>query len=54
MIPRIGQGRGFPRVGGGGYNYCRCPVCGYEKEHSRRVPCNRMRCPNCGCEMMED
>ena len=50
-MPGFGQGRGFPRIGQGGFNDCRCPVCGYEESHGRSVPCNRIRCPNCGTYM---
>jgi len=53
MIPGRGQGRSFPRIGGG-FFYCRCPVCGDVEEHERNVPCNRIRCPRCGTRMVRD
>jgi len=33
---------------------CRCPACGYVSEHTRKVPCNKMRCPECGTYMVRD
>jgi len=50
--PGRGQGVGLPRRGRGGFTVCRCPACGYEEEHDRNVPCNRMRCPKCGTYMV--
>ena len=52
MIPKRGQGVGLPRRRLGGFNYCRCPVCGYEEEHTMNVSCNRIRCPKCGTRMV--
>jgi len=29
------------------YTICICPGCGYEKEHTPGIPCNRDVCPEC-------
>ena len=52
--PGGGMGQGFPRRGLGGFTACRCPVCGYVSQHTRNVPCNKMRCPHCGTQLIGD
>lgn len=52
MIPGRGRGKGYPRIGKAGFNYCRCPNCGYTEKHSRFVPCNKIKCPKCGTYMI--
>ena len=54
MQPGEGMGQGLSQVGEGGFEYCRCPNCGYEVQHERRVPCRRIRCPRCGSLMIGD
>jgi hypothetical protein len=56
-----GRGRGVGRgVGGrgrmGGYaagpgGECVCPQCSKTIPHQRGVPCNSVKCPNCGALM---
>ena len=31
---------------------CICPKCGNYVVHERGVPCQEMRCPNCGAKML--
>ena len=31
---------------------CRCPVCNYNENKSRGVPCLRTKCPKCGSSMI--
>lgn len=52
MIPGRGMGQGFPRQGLGGFVECRCPVCGYVISHRRGIPCNQIKCPECGNYMI--
>ena len=52
MEPGEGMGQGFSRIGGGGFEYCRCSLCGYTEEHRREIPCRRIRCPKCGSLMV--
>jgi Zn-finger nucleic acid-binding protein len=35
----------------GGTDICICPECGAEVHHDRKVPCNKMKCPECGATM---
>jgi len=57
-MPRIepgrGQGVGLPRQGMGGFSTCRCLACGYVMEHRRNIPCNQIKCPECGNPMIGD
>ncbi|MCD6229726.1 MAG: hypothetical protein J7K00_02905 [Candidatus Diapherotrites archaeon] len=54
-----GAGRGFGVTGGrmggplaaGLGGTCKCPKCGYEQEHTRAQPCNKLPCPKCGTIM---
>jgi MinD superfamily P-loop ATPase len=46
-----GQGGGRGRMGGFGLGMggnCLCPACGYKQPHQRGVPCNSIKCPQCG------
>jgi len=52
MIPGRGMGQGFPIRGLGGFSYCSCPYCGYTIAHRRGIPCNQLRCPECGNYMI--
>lgn len=48
-----GSGRG--RMGGpaaaGPDGFCVCPQCGRKEPHQRGVPCNQVKCPDCGILM---
>ena len=47
MTPGRGRGRmGGSALGPGGK--CVCPSCGATAAHQRTVPCNKIKCPNCG------
>jgi uncharacterized C2H2 Zn-finger protein len=52
MRPGLGSGMGFPRRGLGGFIHCECPRCGYLMAHRRGIPCNLIRCPECGSMMI--
>jgi len=52
MIPGRGMGQGLPRRGLGGFVNCRCPNCEYVIAHRRSIPCNQIRCPECGILMV--
>ena len=54
MQPGMGQGQGFSRRGLGGFSTCRCPKCGEIIEHRRNIPCNQLKCPECGTFMIGD
>ncbi len=46
-----GGGGGRGRMGGLGLGLggnCVCPACGRKEPHQRGVPCNAMKCPQCG------
>ncbi|MFW6172985.1 MAG: hypothetical protein ACOC5T_04510 [Elusimicrobiota bacterium] len=47
-----GQGVGGPRQGDGGANVCVCPDCNYKVTHKRGTPCNQMKCPKCGSNLI--
>ena len=47
-----GMGVGGDRQGVGGAELCICPKCGYEEEHERGEPCNKIKCPECGMPMI--
>ncbi|MEW5950204.1 MAG: hypothetical protein AB1711_12460 [Thermodesulfobacteriota bacterium] len=51
-----GLGRGGGRGRGGGLGLgpggeCVCPSCGRTAPHQPGVPCNTIKCPNCGGQM---
>jgi hypothetical protein len=46
----VRQGRGGGVAGGPGGN-CVCLQCGHTVAHPQGVPCNQMKCPNCGSAM---
>lgn len=48
-----GQGKGIGRGRGrGGYPIiCVCPNCGKEIYHRPGIPCNSVKCPQCGTVM---
>lgn len=52
MIPGRGMGQGLPRQGLGGFTNCRCTLCGSVISHRRSIPCNQLRCPECGGYMV--
>ena len=54
MQPGEGMGIGMLRRGLGGFEYCRCPRCGYSQTHDMMIPCNRIRCPICGAYLIGD
>jgi len=33
---------------------CRCPTCGYTRNCSISMPCDEIRCPDCGTRMVND
>jgi len=39
-------------MGKGGY--CICPKCGFKKDHSRGVPCQEERCPECNVKLIRE
>lgn len=43
---RFGGRMGGKAAGPGGK--CVCPECGFEKAHTTGMPCNRIKCPECG------
>lgn len=45
------QGKGTGREYDGGSDICKCPECGYETIHQKGIPCNQIRCPQCGSYM---
>lgn len=49
--PGTGQGIGLPKKGEGGRDECICPSCGEVMPHTRNLPCNKQKCPNCGSPM---
>jgi len=49
-----GRGEGRGRTGGAGWGpggECVCASCGRKVPHERGVPCNEVRCPECGTAM---
>jgi len=49
----MGRGKG-PGAGLGVGGNCVCPKCGSKKAHTRGVPCNTLKCPNCGTTMVRE
>lgn len=52
-----GGGGGRGRMGGFGLGLggnCICPACGYKQPHQRGVPCNSLKCPQCGQMMTRE
>ena len=47
-----GQGVDGPKQGDGGADNCVCPKCNYKAKHERGTPCNEMKCPKCGANMV--
>jgi len=50
----MGRGQGRGRMGGyaaGPGGNCVCPSCGKTASHRVGVPCNQIKCPNCGAAM---
>lgn len=53
----MGRGAGRGRMGGqalGPGGNCICPACGHKVAHQRGVPCNQLRCPQCGRAMARE
>lgn len=49
-----GRGKGVGRSKGGRFGclvVCICPNCGKELPHTLGVPCNSIKCPQCGTVM---
>jgi hypothetical protein len=54
-----GRGRGRGRMSGnrscaGPGGNCVCLNCGARVPHQARVPCNSVRCPECGAQMARE
>lgn len=49
-----GQGRGFGVNNPGPGGNCVCPNCGERAPHQRGVPCNSVKCPKCGSNMVRE
>lgn len=52
-----GRGQGMGRMGGtspgaGPGGKCVCPSCGATAQHGIGVPCNTIKCPQCGTPMV--
>lgn len=49
----LGTGLGVTgeRMGTGGTSYCYCHNCGTQITHDRGIPCNEIKCPQCGKSM---
>lgn len=55
-VPGSGRGRGRGqgnRPGSGPGGYCVCPNCNYKTSHTRGVPCNTIKCPQCSTMMIK-
>lgn len=57
---RENRGRGGGRGLGGGNKpgsgpggSCVCPSCGKQIPHQRGIPCNSLKCPECGTTMIK-
>ena len=54
----IGRGRNsFGNGGGGGFGSsgnCVCLKCGYVAPKERGVPCQEIKCPNCGVRLVRE
>lgn len=44
-------GKGTNREGSGGTDTCVCPKCSKEVSHKRGIPCNKLKCSECGTVM---
>ncbi len=47
-----GMGRGRGQGFGAAPGTCKCPSCGHEQPHARAQPCNQLKCPKCGAQMI--
>lgn len=47
-----GGGMGRGRQGAGPAGECVCRDCGARVPHQAGVPCNTLRCPKCGAQMV--
>ena len=50
-----GAGRGLGggnRAGAGPAGNCVCPSCGETVSHGQGTPCNSIKCPKCGAQMI--
>jgi hypothetical protein len=53
----VGRGEGRGRMGGTGMGpggECFCHSCGKKAPHERGIPCNEVRCPECGNAMTRE
>lgn len=53
----MGPGGGRGRMGGFGLGTggnCVCPACGHKQPHQRGIPCNSLKCPQCGQTMTRE
>ena len=51
LIPGSGMGTGKPRNKSGGFEECICPKCKKKVQHTRGMPCSKVKCPECGSPM---
>jgi hypothetical protein len=50
-----GLGRGMGAAAGMGVGgNCVCPKCGSKISHTRGIPCNTLKCPNCGTTLVRE
>jgi hypothetical protein len=42
------------RAGSGPGGSCVCPSCGTQVPHQQGVPCYKVKCPNCGVNMVRE
>ena len=50
----MGQGRGGGMGGMGAGGHCICLKCGYRVPKERGVPCQELKCPNCGVRLVRE
>ncbi len=51
----VGMGRNQgTRPGAGAGGNCLCPSCGATTPHQAGMPCNRIKCPQCGASMVRE
>ncbi|MBT3297901.1 DUF134 domain-containing protein [archaeon] len=48
----FGQGRMGGPFSAGPNGVCVCPKCNFEQRHNIAQPCNKIKCPKCGVEMV--